>query len=411
MKTIINYIHTGGNTGMSMKWKLVAAFAAFAIVMGGCANGEETATKKTEEKERVTNNQKEEKGEEAKEAEEVNYGEAFKEAVTELEKAKDGQKVDFDKVIHIYETKLQSLVQKRDEEFQDTIDQHITTVLTAGKDGSLEPMVVKQLFDKLMQKVFYTSMKHDFAEIEENWGNKEKGKEEIKEAKGFYEILQPTVEKRDAAYGTNLVDTIAGAFTDIENAVEKDDKLAFLLGKQVVDKTFMKTFYLATGALPNGYATKAANAAKEDEKEAKVEQAEGWAFYQSIYPYMKKHAAEEADYILKQFDLQTDVKTLDPTAINKAFVRGLAKVALHEYEESEENWGKDESAVTALEGALFIDMMENDMKTLLGEQAYTTLNNQAQKYLEAAKMKKKEEGEALLSQLRMTLNTVIEKAK
>jgi hypothetical protein len=126
---------------------------------------------------------------------------------------------------------------------------------------------------------------------------------------------------------------------------------------------------------------------------------------------MKKHAAEEADYILKQFDLQTDVKTLDPTAINKAFVRGLAKVALHEYEESEENWGKDESAVTALEGALFIDMMENDIKTLLGEQAYTTLNNQAQKYLEAAKVKKKEEGEALLSQLRMTLNTVVKKAK
>ncbi len=396
---------------MSIKWKLLAAFAAFAIVMGGCSNSEETATKKTEEKEQVTNNQKEEKGEEAEKAEEINYGEAFKEAVTELEKAKDGQKVDFDKVTNIYKTKLQLLVQKRDEEFQDTIDQHITTALAAGKDGSLEPMVVKQIFDKLMQKVFYTTIKHEFAEIEENWTNKEKAKEEIEEAKEFYEILQPTVEKRDAAYGTNLVDTIAGAFTDIESAVEKGDQLAFLLGKQVVDKTFMKTFYLATGALPNGYATKAANEAKEDEKEAKVEQAEGWAFYQSLYPYMKKHAAEEADYILKQFDLQTDVKTLDPTAINKAFVRGLAKVALHEYEESEENWGKDESAVTAIEGALFIDMMGNDMKTLLGEQAYTTLNNQAQKYLEAAKMKKKEEGEALLSQLRMTLNTVIEKAK
>ena len=62
---------------------------------------------------------------------------------------------------------------------------------------------------------------------------------------------------------------------------------------------------------------------------------------------MKKHAPEEADYILKQFDLQTDVKTLDPAAINKAFVRGWAKVALHEYEESEENWGQDKSVITA----------------------------------------------------------------
>jgi hypothetical protein len=396
---------------MSVKFKLLAALAAFAVVMGGCSKSEETATNKTEEKEQVTTENKEEKSEEAKEAEEVNYGEAFKEAVTELEKAKAGQEVDFDKVINIYETKLQSLVQKRDEEFQDTIDQHITTALTAGKDGSMDKVVVKQLFDKLMQKVFYTTIKHEFTEIEENWGNKEEVKEEIEEAKEFYAILQSTVEKRDAAYGTTLVDTIASGLAEIESAVEKDDQLAFALGKQVVDKTLMKTFYFATGALPNGYATKAANAAKEDEKEAKVEQAEGWAFYQSIYPYMKKHAAEEADYILKQFDLQTDVKTLDPAAVNKAFIRGLAKVALHEYEESEENWGQDKSVITALEGALFIDMIGNDIKTLLGDQAYTTLNAQAQKYLEAAKVKNKEEGEKLLAQLETTLNSVIEKAK
>jgi hypothetical protein len=396
---------------MSVKIKLVSALAAFAVIMGGCANSDEKTTEKTEEKEQVTTEQKEEKAEEAKETEDVNYAEAFKEAVTELEKAKAGQEVDFNKVIQIYETKLQPLVQQRDEEFQDTIDQHITTALNAGKDGSLDKVVVKQLFDKLMQKVFYTTIKHEFTEIEENWGNKEVVKEEIEEAKEFYAILQSTVEKRDAAYGTMLVDTIAGGFSEIESAVEKDDQLAFSLGKQVVDKTLMKTFYFATGALPNGYAKKAAEAAKEDEKEAKVEQAEGWAFYQSIYPYMKKHAAEEADYILSQFDLQTDVKTLDPAAINKAFVRGLAKVALHEYEESEENWGQDKSVITALEGALFIDMIGNDIKTMLGEEAYKTLNDQAQKYLEASKAKNKEEGEKLLAQLETTLNTVIEKAK
>jgi hypothetical protein len=393
---------------MSVKMKLVTALAAFAVIMGGCAKNEES-TEKTEEKEQVTAEHKE--AEKAENAEEVNYGEAFKEAVTELEKAKAGQEVDFDKVIQIYETKLQPLVQKRDEEFQDTIDQHITTALTAGKDGSMDKVVVKQIFDKLMQKVFYNTIKHEFTEIEENWGNKETVKEEIEEAKEFYAILQSTVEKRDAAYGTTLVDTIAGGFSEIENAVEKDDQLAFALGKQVVDKTLMKTFYFATGALPNGYATKAAEAAKEDEKEAKVEQAEGWAFYQSIYPYMKKHAAEEADYILSQFDLQTDVKTLDPAAINKAFVRGLAKVALHEYEESEENWGQDKSVITALEGALFIDMIGNDIKTLLGEEAYNSLNEQAQKYLDAAKAKNKEEGEKLLAQLETSLNSVIEKAK
>ena len=109
--------------------------------------------------------------------------------------------------------------------------------------------------------------------------------------------------------------------------------------------------------------------------------------------------------------MQTDVKTLDPAAINKAFVRGWAKVALHEYEESKESWGQDKSVITALEGALFINMMESDLKALLGDQAYASLNDQAQRYLEAAKAKNKAEGEKLLSQLEATLNTAMEKAK
>ena len=56
-----------------------------------------------------------------------------------------------------------------------------------------------------MQKVFYTSMKHDFTEIEEKWGKQDEVKAELEEAKEFYAILQSTVEKRDTANGTNMV--------------------------------------------------------------------------------------------------------------------------------------------------------------------------------------------------------------
>lgn len=379
---------------MSLKWKWLAVFAAAALALGACGQSKQTAgTEKESSNQTAVEKQEkpkeEEKTENEKEEAEVDYAGAFSEALAELEKAKQGGAVDFGKVESIYKEKLQPLVQKRDAEFEDTLDQHITNALAAGKDGSLEPLVVKQIFDKLMQKVFYTTIKHEFTEAEEHWANKEEVKEELEEAKAFYAILQSTVEKRDAAYGTKLVDAINGAFAQMEQAVQNDDALSFALGKQVVDKTLMKTFYLASGALPHGYAAKAAAAAKENAEEAKVEQAEGWAFYQSVYPYMKRHAAEEADYILKQFDLQTDVKTLDPKAVNHAFVRGWAKVALHEYEESKENWGQDKSVITALEGALFINMIENDIKTLLGDKAYTDLNEQATRYLEAAKAKNK----------------------
>ncbi|KDE47317.1 hypothetical protein [Geobacillus sp. CAMR5420] len=401
---------------MSWKWKWLAVFAAAALALGACGQSKQTAgTEKESSNQTAVEKQEkpkeEEKTENEKEEAEVDYAGAFSEALAELEKAKQGGTVDFGKVESIYKEKLQPLVQKRDAEFEDTLDQHITNALAAGKDGLLEPLVVKQIFDKLMQKVFYTTIKHEFTEAEEHWANKEEVKEELEEAKAFYAILQSTVEKRDVAYGTKLVDAINGAFAQMEQAVQNDDALSFALGKQVVDKTLMKTFYLASGALPHGYAAKAAAAAKENAEEAKVEQAEGWAFYQSVYPYMKRHAAEEADYILKQFDLQTDVKTLDPKAVNHAFVRGWAKVALHEYEESKENWGQDKSVITALEGALFINMIENDIKTLLGDKAYSTLNDQAARYLEAAKAKNKAEADKWLPQIEAALQQVVEKAK
>lgn len=92
--------------------------------------------------------------------------------MAELEKAKDGKEVDFDKVTKLYKEKLQSLVQKRDSEFNEQIDQTITAALEAGKKKEMEPIVVKQLFDKLMQKEFFQSMRHEFKEIDTNWGKK-----------------------------------------------------------------------------------------------------------------------------------------------------------------------------------------------------------------------------------------------
>lgn len=383
--------------------KIFAGFLLASSVLTACSST--TSTEKTEKK------QEDVKVEEEVQAEEVSYGQAFQEAVAELEKAKEGKEVDFDKVTELYTANLQGLVKERDAEFEDTIDQDITTSLQAGKDGSMDKVVVKQLFDKLMQKVFYTTIKHEFTEVTENWADKEAVKEEIEEAKEFYAILQTTVEKRDAAYGTTMVDAIAGGFAEIEKAVEADDQLGFNLGKQVVDKTLMKTFYFATGAIPNGYATKAAAAAKDNVEEAKIEQAEGWAFYQSIFTYLEKHSPEEAAFILSQFDLQTDVTTLDPVAVNKAFVRGFSKIALDEYAESVETWGEDKSIITALEGALFVDVIGEDIKAIIGEAEFTTLTEKAQKYLEASKAQDKATADATLAEIQTTLNTVINSAK
>jgi hypothetical protein len=391
---------------MSIKFKLLAAMAALSLVLGACGKAEETVNKT-----KVETKEKAEEQKDATEEKEIDYANVFKEATTELEKAKEGKEVDFDKVTELYNTNFKELVQKRDVEFEDTIDEKITAALSAGNDGSMDKVVVKQIFDKLMQKVFYTTMKHEFTEITENWGKTEEVNEEVAEAKEFYAILKSTVEKRDAAYSTNLVSVIDGGFSEIETAIKNNDQLSFNLGKQVVDKTLMKTFYLATGALPNGYATKASAEAGKDAALAKVEQAEGWAFFQSLYSYLNKHAADETALIEKQFNLESDVKALDPEAVNKAFVRGFAKIAISEYGESKELFGEDKAVITGLEGALFIDIIGEDIKTLLGEDAYKTLTEKAQTYVDTAKAKDKAAGEAQLNELISILNTIVEKAK
>ncbi|MFB9760109.1 hypothetical protein [Ectobacillus funiculus] len=390
---------------MNWKLKVLSAAAVTSILFAGCAKQETAGS--TETKKEQAEKKEEKTAEVTKEA----IVQAYKDAVTELDKAKAGQEVDFDKVTTLYKENLQTLVQARDAEFTEQIDQTITAALEAGKKKEMDPIITRQLFDKLMQKELFQTLRHEFKEIDENWGKTEEVKEEYEEALTFYKVLEGTVTKRDAAYGTKMVDTINGGFSEMKTAIDKGDKLAFQLGKQVVDKTIMKTFYFATGALPNGYATKAAEEAKTDATAAKIEQAEGWAFYQAIYPYLKKNSPEEGDAILKQFDLQTDVKTLDPALVNKTFVRGWVNVALSEYKESQEMFNEDKGAITAMEGALFINMIESDLKTLIGEQETAALTASTQAYLDAAKAKDKAAADKALAEIKSVLDKVVQATK
>jgi hypothetical protein len=196
---------------------------------------------------------------------------------------------------------------------------------------------------------------------------------------------------------------------DISNAIESGKKLDFLLGKQVVDKTLMKTFYLAVGG-SKGYAYKIENAVKEG-KEPKAMQAEGWGFHQSLHSYMVKSDKEDAEFVQKAFDLTSDPKEIKGDAINQAYVRGFANVAKGEYGESVENWGKDKGIVTALEGALFIQVIDEDIKKYLGEADATTLIQKAGELLEAAKAGDKAKADPLYKEVGSYLDKLIKVGK
>lgn len=384
---------------MSYK-KFAIAVLASSLVLTACGTKPEAQKPADQPKQEAAKEQ---------EAQPTDQVKTYKEMVDELAKGKDGGKVDYDKVLKLYNDTFKKLVQARDSEFNEQTDQQISSALQAGKDGSLKSDVVKQIVDKLGQKVFFLSLRHDFTEAEEKFTNKADAKAEMDEAKTYYSVLKGSVEKRDSAYQLQLGSTIDGAFQDMNAAIDSGKRLDFALSKQVADKTLMKNFYLAVGGA-NGYAYKIEKTVKEG-KDPKDEQAEGWSFYQSLYGYLAKPAKEDADFIQKKFDLSTSAKEIKGDEINQAFVRAFTAVAKEEYEESVQNFGKDKGAITAMEGALFIQVIEADAKKLLGEAQTKALLEKAGKLLEAAKANDKAKAEPLYKEIETSLDKLAKAGK
>lgn len=387
-------------------WKFLSITAvASMVVLAGCGANQEAAKPQTEQTEEV-------KTEAGKQQEANTYVAAYTSAVKELialVKKKEGDKtpVEWDKAQQLYDGKLKARVQLLDGEYKDKVNEQLTAALVAGKEGQMPAAVVGQIVDKLLQKTAFLTTRHEFKQASDGFAKKEEAKQAINSAKEVYEaILKGTMEKRDTAYGTKLVSTIDAGFSEMTAAVDKGDNLAYNLGKQMVDKSLMKGFYLASGG-EKGYAYKIEKGVKEGEKpeKLKVMQAEGWAFFQSVQGYVVKHSQADAGYINQQFELSNDPKNIKGDGIHTAFVRSLTATAKHEYDESFANWGQDKAVITSLEGALFLDMIKTDLpKALRDEAKANALLEKAQQHLEAAKAKDKQKAEAIYKEMQPALD-------
>ncbi|HEX7056372.1 MAG TPA: hypothetical protein VF260_04135 [Bacilli bacterium] len=391
--------------------KLFLILALTISLLAACGNKEDNAAADETQTPQATQSPTESpaKDEQSEDAEQ-SAANAYNAIMQEMNKAKDGGVVDYDLVAKNYADSLQKLAAQRDSEQSETTNEQISAAIAAAKSNEMDGVTAAQIVDKLLQKVFYTSLKAELKEALDHWDDKDKVLAEVAEAKAFYApVLENTVKKRDNAFGTHMTDAIAGAFAQLDESAKANAQLDFQLARQVIDKTLMKTFYLAVGGQEVGYAYKVEKAAAANEANVQAEQAEGWAFFQSLRNYMSGAAKEEADLINKTFDLTTDPKTIKAETVHRALVRGLAKVGVHEYEESAENWGQDKAVITGMEGALFINMIDSDIKALLGEESYQKLHEQAENYINAAQQKNKDEADQLRAALIGTLNDIIQK--
>ncbi|WP_047150304.1 hypothetical protein [Aneurinibacillus tyrosinisolvens] len=396
-------------------WKVVASTAlAMSLFVTGCSEASKPAQKtETTQNQAAQTSTPAPAASETKEISSADFVNAAKELVGEIEKGVDGGKVDWEKVQKIHDDKIKERVQAMDAESKSQVNEQLTAAMAAGKEGSLTVKTAAELYEKLMQKVAFLSVRHDFKEANDNFAKKEDAKKEVAEAKEFYDgLLKGMVEKRDTAYQTQLISTIDGGFSEMNNAIDKGDNLGYNLAKQMADKSLMKAFYLASGA-EKGYGYKIEKFVKEGSKEdIKAAQAEGWAFFQSLQGYLEEQDKADADFINSQFDLSNDPKNIKGDKINQAYVRAIASVAKDEYGQSFKNWGKDKAVITSLEGALFLDMIKTDLnKALGGEAKAKALLDNAQQELEAVKAGNKDKATEIHKKIDADLDKLMKYGK
>lgn len=311
------------------------------------------------------------------------WAEAFAQVVEQVE----AEQPDHAAVLETYRQRLQAMVRGRDAADGTRFDEHVVAALEAGRQGGLAPDVVAEVVDKVLQAALHAQIRTELRQALGAWGDADAVRTRLARAEALAGPLQGTAERREQAYGVELWPRIQAAFDQMRAAVDAGASLDFALGAQLLDKTLMKTFYLAAGGHPHGYAFKArASADRGDLDAARKEQAEGWGFYQALHGYLKEHDPEAADAILASLDLQaTSPDAIDPERVNRLFVGAFLHTAADEFDESREHRGEDEGVITAYEGALFVDLIGLDLGRLLGQAAYQRLAADAEAAFQAAR--------------------------
>lgn len=317
--------------------------------------------------------------------------EAFKQLVDLLSVYKQGQPVDFDAALALYTTGLQATVRARDAEYGEELDNTLLAALAAGKSGELSAGIAKQLVDKLGQKVFYLTIKHELTMAKEKLakGDRQGAVHHVDEAIAYFEALRVTVQKRDKAYGTNLEAEIDGALAEAQKAAAAGDEDRLWFVAPVITHNLQRTFMLALA----GYAGKV-EAGAQAGKDVRVEMAEGWAFFQSIKGTVAKRTPELAKLVDDRMNpVQGDPALVKAAEIKAAVAAGFAGYVEHEVDATWQNWESRKRLHTAMEGAIIARAIEAEVETVLGAQARQEFSAHTQAFAEAVWAGNREQAE------------------
>lgn len=270
------------------------------------------------------------------------------------------------------------------------IDNKIIFTLDAAIAGKLNADQAKQAVDKGLQWFFYAAITN-LTKVEAKnalvKSDKEKAQAALDRAIELYAgSLQGTAGKRDSGFSQydvktkDLLDTVI--IPGLQTAIEKNDVLSYNLHRQMLDKTFIKIFHLAT----LGYAEKMPK--QTDKEKARAELTEGYFFFMPIFNSLKGGSETDANFIEQSFG-SGDPAKLDAKAIKAAYAAALnGKISGYVNNTIYTDMAKGDLAAAqehAMEGNMFVAAEEVLIKEQLGTQAYNSVMAHAKMYFDSVK--------------------------
>ncbi|MGR3765280.1 hypothetical protein [Rossellomorea sp. NS-SX7] len=381
--------------------KIFGAFLLTGSVLAGCSSASDEPKEEKSAEESKENSNEDQKEEAALTSE--TQVKAYSDMKAELEKMKEDQEVDWDKVNEIYTSDLQSHVNEVDGEFSQAIE----AAISGGQSGDLDKNVARQIIDKVTQSYFYQMQKGLQGQAAEDL-KADKGEDAAKkmdEVKYLAEnVFIPTAEKRDSYYElsgeSSMVENIKNGLSLQEEAIANSNAEDFSVYKQVTDKSIYQSYYMAS----NSYGEKISKAVEEgNTEELAIMQAEGYGFLQAIKGSLSGGDEAAAAELNDIFSLENDPATIDAEKVNSLYTKAITGKVKGYHEKVTESLDKGEVASAkeqAMEGNMFSKMLEVNIKNKLGEEKSKELFDHSQKWFEAVSSEKgdeaKQHSEAIL---------------
>lgn len=400
---------------MNKKKHLITIFASFLMastVLAACG-GDQTTDKPEQTKQAETEGDKKETKEEVVTGTDVaKQVAAYTDMMSELAVAKDGQEVDWDTVQQKYEAGLQKGIADFNPEF----DQAIQAALSAGKNGEMEPIIAVQLADKTTQSYFYQIQKVLQQEAADALRNEKQNEvnfafEQIKYL--AEKIFIPTAEKRDSYYelsgDSSLVENINSGLSAQEEAIAAGNVEDFQVFLQVTDKSIFRSYYLAV----KSYAEKMEAGAKEgkEKQELSIMQAEAWGFYQAIKGSLGGGDEAAAAQLEKLLTLNTtDPATIKAAETNALFAKTISGKIKGYYEKAPKLLAEKniaEAKGSAMEGNMFLKMLQGQMTEKLGEEKTQAAFAEAEAWYNAIADNKPEDAKVSGSAVISTVDSLL----